>query len=79
MKVLNKAKELFSKSNKNLDDIKNILNYRCDENKYEESILQTKDDPYITLFNFSFDTENGNNIYLNSYPNNEVIELKYDL
>lgn len=79
MKVLNKARELFSKSNKNLDDIKNILNYRCDENKYEESILQTKDDPYITLFNFSFDTENGNNIYLNSYPNNEVIELKYDL
>lgn len=79
MKVLNKAKELFSKSNKNLDDIKNILNYRCDENKYEESILQTKDDPYITLFNFSFDTENGNTIYLNSYPNNEVIELKYDL
>ncbi len=79
MKVLNKAKELFSKSNKNLDDIKNILNYRCDENKYEESILQTKDDPYITLFNFSFDTENGNNIYLNSYSNNEVIELKYDL
>lgn len=79
MKFLNKARELFSKSNKNLDDIKNILNYRCDENKYEESILQTKDDPYITLFNFSFDTENGNNIYLNSYPNNEVIELKYDL
>ena len=79
MKVLNKAKELFSKSNKDLDDIKNILNYRCDENKYEESILQTKDDPYITLFNFSFDTENENNIYLNSYPNNEVIELKYDL
>lgn len=79
MKVLNKAKELFSKSNKDLDDIKNILNYRCDENKYEESILQTKDDPYITLFNFSFDTENENTIYLNSYPNNEVIELKYDL
>ena len=73
MKVLNKAKELFSKSNKNL------LNYRCDENKYEESILQTKDDPYITLFNFSFDTENGNNIYLNSYPYNEDIELKYEL
>lgn len=76
---LNKAKELFGKSNKNLDDIKNILNYRSDENKFEESILQTKDDPYITLFNFSFDTENQNTIYLNSYTNNEIIKLKYDL
>lgn len=76
---LNKAKELFGKSNKNLDDIKNILNYRSDENKFEESILQTNDDPYITLFNFSFDTENENTIYLNSYTNNENIELKYDL
>ena len=55
------------------------MNYRSDENKFEESILQTKDDPYITLFNFSFDTENQNTIYLNSYTNNEIIKLKYDL
>ncbi len=67
------------RATKNLDDIKNILNYRSDENKFEESILQTKDDPYITLFNFSFDTENQNTIYLNSYTNNEIIKLKYDL
>ena len=56
-----------------------ITHFLNDENKFEESILQTKDDPYITLFNFSFDTENQNTIYLNSYTNNEIIKLKYDL
>lgn len=33
----------------------------------------------MTLFNFSFDTDNKNKIYLNNYINSEIIELKYDL
>lgn len=76
---LNKAKELFINSSRNLDSIKNILCYRSDDNKFEKSIFQTKDDPYITLFNFSFDTENKNKICLNSYTNNELLELNFDL
>lgn len=76
---LNKAKELFVNSSRNLESIKNILCYRSDDNSFEKSIFQTKDDPYITLFNFSFDTENKNTIYLNSYTNNEILELTYDL
>ena len=76
---LNKAKELFESNNKDLNSIKNILAYRSKENKFDNSILQTIDDPYITLFNFSFDTENKNIIYLNSYTNNEQLELQYNL
>lgn len=76
---LNKAKELIVNGCRNLDTIKNILCYRSDDNKFENSIFQTKEDPYITLFNFSFDSENKNTIYLNSYTNNEMLELNYDL
>ena len=62
-----------------MNEIKTILSYRSKENKFENSILQTKEDPYMTLFNFSFDTDNKNKIYLNNYINSEIIELKYDL
>lgn len=74
-----KSKELLESNNKDLNSIKNILAYRSKENEFDNSILQTIDDPYITLFNFSFDTEYKNIIYLNSYTNNEQLELQYDL
>lgn len=74
---LNKCNELLKY--KAMNEIKTILSYRSKENKFENSILQTKEDPYMTLFNFSFDTDNKNKIYLNNYINNEINELKYDL
>ena len=73
---LNKAKELFEHSNKDLKNIKKILSYRSKEDRFDNSILQTKDDPYITLFNFFFDSEK---IYLDNYTNNEKLELPYNL
>ena len=76
---LKKAKELFESNNKDLNSIKNILSYRSKENKFDNSILQTMNDPYITIFNFSFDTESKNIIYLNNYTNDEKIKLQYDL
>lgn len=74
---LNKCYELLKK--KTMKEIQTILSYRSPEDKFENSILQTKDDPYITLFNFSYDTDNKNTIYLSNYINNETIELNYDL
>ena len=74
---LNKCNEQLKY--KTMNEIKTILSYRSKENKFENSILQTKEDPYMTLFNFSFDTDNKNKIYLNNYINSEIIELKYDL
>ena len=76
---LKKVKELFESNNKDLNSIKNILSYRSKENKFDNSILQTMNDPYITIFNFSFDTESKNIIYLNNYTNDEKIKLQYDL
>ena len=75
---LNKAKELLEHSNKDLNSVKNILSYRSNENRFDNSILQTKDDPYITLFNFSFNT-NNKTIYLDNYINNEKLELPYNI
>lgn len=74
---LNKAHELFSE--RNLYKVQEILSYRSKDDLFQNSILQTKKDPYITLFNFSYDTSNKEKIYLNSYTNNEKIELDYDL
>ena len=62
---LNKCNELLKY--KEINEIKAILSYRSKENKFENSVLQTKEDPYMTLFNFSFDTDNKNKIYLNNY------------
>ena len=75
---LNKVKELFEHSNKDLKNIKNILSYRSKEDRFDNSIFQTKDDPYITLFNFSFDSDK-NIIYVDNYTNNEKLELPYNL
>lgn len=74
---LNKCYELLKE--KTMKEIKTILCYRSPEDKFENSILQTKKDLYITLFNFSYDTENKDIIYFKNYINNETIELNYDL
>lgn len=75
---LNMANELINKSDYDLDSIKKILNYRSKENEFSNSILQTREDPYETIFNFSFDTENKDAIFLNIYANNENYVLNYD-
>ena len=33
----------------------------------------------MTLYNFSYDIDNKDTIYLNDYIDNEKFELKYDL
>lgn len=54
---LNKASELMKNTLRTVDSIKEVLHYRSPENRFDNSILQTHDDPYITLFNFTVDTE----------------------
>lgn len=74
---LNKSKELLNIRSR--EEIQKILSYRSLENKFETSILQTDVDPYITIFNFSYDIDNKDTIYFKNYVNNEIIELKYNL
>lgn len=76
---LNKSNELLKIKERNLSEIQNILCYRSSKDKFEKSILQTKKDPYETIFNFSFDLDNKNNCLFNIYVNNERIKLKYNL
>ena len=63
----------------NLLNIKNILDYRSKEDKFENSIFQTQKDPYITGMNFSFDIDFNKEIKLYIYPNNEKLTLDYEL
>lgn len=76
---LEKATSLLKQADRNIDDIKKILSYRSDLDIFSESILQTKDDPYMTIANISFDTENKDDIILNTYVSNEIMNLKYDI
>lgn len=76
---LNMAEKLLKNSNKNLKDIKQILDYRSMDNSFSNSILQTKEDPYETIFNVSYDVENKNDIFLNIYVSNEKLVLKYNM
>lgn len=77
---LNKASQLFADLNeRNLTNIYNILMYRSEEDKFENSIFQTKKDPYLTGFNFSFDPDDNKHIFITDFVNNEKLKLKYDL
>lgn len=76
---LNKSTELLKQSKRNIASIKNILNYRDINNKFEKSIFQNKTDPYITILNLTFDVENKNDILLDVYVNNEHFKLDYNL
>ena len=51
---LHKATELIQNAEKSVEAIQKILKYRNPENRFDQSILQTTGDPYITLFNFKF-------------------------
>lgn len=74
---LQKAQQLIQHAEKTTDSIRQVLNYRSPENRFDNSILQTTDDPYITLFNFTVDTEHLNHVKLNVKITNETIELEY--
>ena len=74
---LHKAQKLIQHAEKTTDSIRQVLNYRSPENRFDNSILQTTDDPYITLFNFTVDTEHLDHVKLNVKITNETIELEY--
>lgn len=74
---LHKAQQLIQHAEKTTDSIRQVLNYRSPENRFDNSILQTTDDPYITLFNFTVDTEHLDHVKLNVKITNETIELEY--
>lgn len=74
---LNKARELLENTERTIESIKQIQRYRSPENRFESSILQTTDDPYITLFNFTIDTETKENILLDINVTDEHLTLKY--
>ncbi len=77
---LKKANELYSNlKEKNIVNIKSILDYRSIEDKFENSIFQTEKDPYITGMKFSFDNNRNKEIEIYVYPNNEIISLDYEL
>lgn len=76
---LEKAHDLFNIiTERNLENIKKILDYRDKNDKFEKSIFQTCKDPYITGLNISFDNENKNDINLYVYPNNEHLLIDYN-
>lgn len=75
-----KAKEmLLNNSIKSLIDLKDILDYRSKDDTFFESILQTKNDPYETIFNFSYDTENKEKLFFDVYALGEKVSLDYDI
>lgn len=76
---LEKATELVSKSNRDIMSIKNILKYRDSNDKFENSIFQTEKDPYITIFNMSFDTEDKDNVIFDIFVNDESFTLDYNI
>lgn len=77
---LEKASQLFTKLNdRNLLNIKNILDYRSKEDEFENSIFQTYKDPYITGMNFSFDIDLNKEIKIYIYPNKEILTFDYEL
>lgn len=74
---LHKAQELIQDAEKTVDSIKQILNYRSLENRFDNSILQTTDDPYITLFNFTVNTETLDYVFLDVNVTHEQLLLDY--
>jgi hypothetical protein len=71
----NKSKELFWENT--MEWIQKLLSYRWQDN--QDSILKRNENSHMTLYNFSYDVDNKNVIYLNDYINDEKFELEYDL
>lgn len=75
-----KARELLLNMDiKCLTDLKSILDYRSKDDTFFESILQTKKDPYETIFNFSYDTENKEKVFLDAYAVGKKVALDYNI
>ena len=72
---LTKATELLSTAERTVDALKHILRYRSAEDQFDNSIFQIEKDPYITLFNFTFDTEHPNDFLLDVFIHNESLTL----
>lgn len=75
---LNQANEMMKHACRSIEAIKEILNYRSPEDKFDNSILQTKDDPTLTLFNFTIDTEHPETLYLDINVTDEQFTLHYN-
>ena len=73
----NECKKLFKE--RTMESIQKILSYKTQKNQL--SILQTKrrSSTHMTLYNFSYDVDNKNIIYLNDYMHGEAIKLDYNL
>ncbi len=75
---LNQARKLMETAKKDIESIKEVLRYRSPENHFDTSILQTKEDPYLTLFNFTIDTEYSETLYLDVNVTDEQLTLHYN-
>lgn len=77
---LQKATELLnSTKTRNIASVKKILDYRDSQDRFENSIFQTKSDPYITCMNLTFDVDNKNEVLLDIYTADEKLRLDYDI
>ena len=74
---LRKCQELLK--NKSFNEITRILQYRSDDDTFEKSILQNKSDPYMTLFNFSYNPSDKDMILFTDYMNRKTVKLDYDI
>ena len=57
----------------------NILKYRDNNDKFENSIFQNEKDPYLTIFNMSFDSEDKTHIMFDVFVNTESFSLHYNI
>lgn len=74
---INKTSELFNNlKSRNLNNIKEILKYRDELDRFEYSIFQTENDPYITGMNFSFDNDEKK-IIIDVHTTGEILEFDY--
>lgn len=74
---LNKASELMKNASRTVKSIKQVLQYRGQDNLFETSILQVAEDPYLTLFNFTIDTESPDMLFLDVNISDEHLLLLY--
>ena len=61
--------------NRTIQQVRDILNYRSDDDTYMNSIFQKPGDWQMTIFNFTIDTEDKDKILLEVFVNDEKIKL----
>ena len=74
---LKNIQERLVNCDRSVKGIKEILAYRSEDDTYMNSIFQKKGDWQMTIFNFTFDTEKKDKLYLDIFVNDETIELDY--